>query len=134
MTRAYSVDAERSTGASKRILVATEAPAVMEEAKSAPAVSTEKKRCTNCGNELEDGQMFCTVCGTKVELEKEQEVVSEQPVLEEAVTEQPVETDNAVAEETKTEESSAEAVCPYCGSALEPGQIFCTNCGQKLGE
>ena len=54
----------------------------MEEAKSAPAVSTEKKRCTNCGNELEDGQMFCTVCGTKVELEKEQEVVSEQPVLE----------------------------------------------------
>ena len=78
--------------------------------------------------------MFCTVCGTKVELEKEQEVVSEQPVLEEAVTEQPVETDNAVAEETKTEESSAEAVCPYCGSALEPGQIFCTNWGQKLGE
>ena len=78
--------------------------------------------------------MFCTVCGTKVELEKEQEVVSEQPVLEEAVTEQPVETDNAVAEETKTEESSAEAVCPYCGSALEPCQIFCTNCGQKLGE
>ena len=112
----------------------TKIPAVMEEAKSAPAVSTEKKRCTNCGNELEDGQMFCTVCGTKVELEKEQEVVSEQPVLEEAVTEQPVETDNAVAEETKTEESSAEAVCPYCGSALEPGQIFCTNCGQKLGE
>ena len=112
----------------------TKIPAVMEEAKSAPAVSTEKKRCTNCGNELEDCQMFCTVCGTKVELEKEQEVVSEQPVLEEAVTEQPVETDNVVAEETKTEESSAEAVCPYCGSALEPGQIFCTNCGQKLGE
>jgi len=57
---------------------------------------------------------FCPQFVQKVELEKEQEVVSEQPVLEEAVTEQPVETDNAVAEETKTEESSAEAVCPYC--------------------
>ena len=110
--------------------------------------------CPNCGAEVSSGSAFCNVCGTKiehkvpkasagricpvcgtkVELEKEQEVVSEQPVLEEAVTEQPVETDNAVAEETKTEESSAEAVCPYCGSALEPGQIFCTNCGQKLGE
>ena len=42
MTRAYSVDAERGTGASKRILVATEAPAVMEEAGTMASVSTDR--------------------------------------------------------------------------------------------
>ncbi|MGN8733872.1 zinc-ribbon domain-containing protein [Fusicatenibacter saccharivorans] len=111
----------------------TKIPAVMEETKSAPAVSTEKKRCSNCGNELEEGQMFCTVCGTGVEQIQAIDADLKELVLEEAETEQQFEKSNAV-EEVKKEETSAGAVCSYCGSPLEPGQIFCTNCGQKQGE
>lgn len=59
-------------------------------------------KCIKCGNELREGQKFCTKCGT--------------PVSVNPSTSAP----NQVA---------GGAVCAKCGSPLKSGQKFCTKCG-----
>ena len=59
--------------------------------------------CVKCGAVLEEGQKFCTVCGTKV---------GEEPAA-------PV-------------QHMQSLTCLSCGAALEEGQKFCTKCGTPV--
>ena len=59
--------------------------------------------CVKCGAVLEEGQKFCTVCGTKV---------GEEPAA-------PV-------------QHMQSLTCRSCGAALEQGQKFCTKCGTPV--
>ncbi len=67
--------------------------------------------CVKCGAVLEEGQKFCTVCGTKVEEEPAA------PVYEEPAA--PV-------------QHMQSLTCRSCGAALEEGQKFCTKCGTPV--
>ena len=59
--------------------------------------------CVKCGAVLEEGQKFCTVCGTKVGEEPAAQVQHMQSLT-----------------------------CRSCGAALEEGQKFCTKCGTPV--
>ena len=59
--------------------------------------------CVKCGAVLEEGQKFCTVCGTKVGEESAAPVQHMQSLT-----------------------------CRSCGAALEEGQKFCTKCGTPV--
>ena len=59
--------------------------------------------CVKCGAVLEEGQKFCTVCGTKV---------GEEPAA-------PV-------------QHMQSLTCRSCGPALKEGQKFCTKCGTPV--
>ena len=75
--------------------------------------------CVKCGAVLEEGQKFCTVCGTKVEEEPAAPVYEEPaaPVYEEPAA--PV-------------QHMQSLTCRSCGAALEEGQKFCTKCGTPV--
>ena len=83
--------------------------------------------CVKCGAVLEEGQKFCTVCGTKVEEEPAAPVYEEPaaPAYEEPVT--------PPYEEVHIPEVTVQT-CVKCGAVLEEGQKFCTVCGTKVGE
>ena len=83
--------------------------------------------CVKCGAVLEEGQKFCTVCGTKVEEEPAAPVYEEPaaPAYEEPVT--------PLYEEVHIPEVTV-PTCVKCGAVLEEGQKFCTVCGTKVGE
>lgn len=59
--------------------------------------------CPNCGAEINDGALFCTGCGTKIE--------APPPPPETPVPDA--------------------RVCAACGSELSDGAIFCSTCGAK---
>ena len=91
--------------------------------------------CVKCGAVLEEGQKFCTVCGTKVEEEPAAPVYEEPaaPVYEEPAApayEEPV---TPPYEEVHIPEVTV-PTCVKCGAVLEEGQKFCTVCGTKVGE
>ena len=83
--------------------------------------------CVKCGAVLEEGQKFCTVCGTKVEEEPAAPVYEEPaaPAYEEPVT--------PPYEEVHIPEVTV-PTCVKCGAVLEEGQKFCTVCGTKVVE
>ena len=60
--------------------------------------------CQNCGAEMPQGAIFCAVCGTKVENQKE----------------------NITA--------MTGGFCSNCGTPVEAGQAFCTNCGMAVNK
>ena len=65
-------------------------------------------KCAVCGAVLDDGSVFCTMCGTKV---------------------------TAPAAEVKEEVAPVEDTtpkCVVCGAVLDDGSVFCTMCGTKV--
>ncbi|MBW2526071.1 MAG: protein phosphatase 2C domain-containing protein [Deltaproteobacteria bacterium] len=113
--------------------------------------------CAQCGNELVAGMTFCVECGALVEegsakvvplsdlqteAEAELEVVDDEPPAPEEVEEAAVEEEEAAAApESVRVESRDEAVldemlddvCPDCGAELMPENLFCVECGAKVG-
>ena len=83
--------------------------------------------CVKCGAVLEEGQKFCTVCGTKVEEEPAA------PVYEEPAAPAYEEPAAPAYEEVHIPEVTV-PTCVKCGAVLEEGQKFCTVCGTKVGE
>ena len=72
------------------------------------------KICGHCGYPLEEGQLFCTNCGTKV-------------------LEIKMESESAVEEDVPSDmEESHTVICPGCGSEMGETQRFCTACGTRL--
>ena len=61
------------------------------------------KYCMNCGYQMEDSAVFCMRCGQAAE---------------------------AVRMEPRPK--NAQALCPYCGRALDPKNRFCTGCGRPV--
>lgn len=62
-------------------------------------------KCQNCGSEIEQGNKFCTNCGSPVAAEPTEQKIVNDP--------------NA---------------CTSCGHVNQPGHKFCENCGAKLQE
>ena len=62
-----------------------------------------QKRCPKCGAKVNEGQAFCTVCGTNL---------------------------NDLTSETATKTN--EVICPNCGARASASQKFCTICGTRL--
>jgi RNA polymerase subunit RPABC4/transcription elongation factor Spt4 len=60
--------------------------------------------CPNCGTELREGALFCTVCGTKL---------SAPPPPEPAA-------------------QVAQKACGSCGAVLPNDSLFCSGCGAKV--
>ncbi|MDE5771959.1 MAG: zinc-ribbon domain-containing protein [Ruminococcus sp.] len=63
--------------------------------------------CKNCGNELNDGAMFCGKCGTRCE-----------------------ESENI----TVTDNTDELQFCRNCGAELREGAFFCNQCGSSVNE
>lgn len=64
-------------------------------------------KCPKCGNELKEGQKFCTKCGTPVS--------------------------KSVQVKERAPQTPSLSVCPKCGSPLKENQKFCTKCGTPVG-
>ena len=67
-----------------------------------------KKVCSNCGLELQNGQLFCKKCGTKVASESK-------------------------LNKDKTG-SLNEKICKKCHNVLKSNEVFCAKCGSKFLE
>jgi hypothetical protein len=83
------------------------------------AVTMTRPVCSSCGALAGPDSAFCTECGHQLELVPLVEAGS----VSIAAAPAPLKT------ETLTQ---APATCTSCGSKLEPGSGFCTNCGQPV--
>ena len=88
----------------------------------ATAVTVARPVCSSCGVEADPDSVFCTECGTKLKA-KPAKIDEAAPAI--AAT-APVEVETVPATPSTT------ASCTSCGSSLEPGTTFCTNCGEKV--
>ena len=104
--------------------------------------------CKQCGIELEEGHLFCSACGAQQDPIEEapiaeepvaEELIAEEPIVEEPTAEEPI-VEEPTAEEPIVEEPAAEEpvveevsapCCPQCGTLLEEGSVFCSECGTQ---
>jgi predicted amidophosphoribosyltransferase len=89
------------------------------------AVTVARPVCSSCGAEGDSDSAFCTECGTKLNAQLPK-VAEAFPALVAAAS-----PPNAV--EAGPAMPSPAASCTSCGSSLQPGTTFCTNCGQPVG-
>lgn len=94
-------------------------------------------KCTNCGNELNPGQKFCTKCGTPAPAPEVKSAGLQCPSCGKALN--PGQKfctgcGTPVAQATPKVQAPQAAQCPSCGKALNPGQKFCTGCGTPVAQ
>lgn len=93
-------------------------------------------KCTNCGNELNPGQKFCTKCGTPAPAPETKSMGMQCPACGKALN--PGQKfctgcGTPVAEAAaKAQQAPQTLQCSACGKALNPGQKFCTGCGAPV--
>ncbi len=87
------------------------------------AVIVTRPVCSYCGVEADPGSVFCTECGTKLNAQPTK-VAEAVPALAAASPPTAVEPVHGT--------PSPAASCTSCGSSLEPGTSFCTNCGEQV--
>ena len=94
------------------------------------------KKCSNCGAEYTDEDVFCGSCGNKIE--GQEPVKAEEPVkVEEAAkAEEPVKAEEPamVVEPAKVVEPEKPSTvdCEFCGETVSISQETCTKCGAQL--
>lgn len=84
-------------------------------------------KCVSCGAQLQEGSLFCTICGAKQAAEEKHcskcgRVLKPDDVFCPGCGEK---NDNEQAEPQKL-------ICPDCGRELEPDSKFCSKCGHKF--
>src|ERR1700724_47573 len=85
------------------------------------AVTVTRPVCSSCGAQGDPNSAFCTECG--------QQLATQSAPIAEAVPVSNATTPASLGAEIVTK-TSAIASCTSCGTRLEPGTGFCTNCGQ----
>ncbi|MBQ4062607.1 MAG: zinc-ribbon domain-containing protein, partial [Christensenellaceae bacterium] len=98
------------------------------------------KKCSNCGMQLRDEDVFCSGCGRKYVEEIDYSFYgTPKRVIEEREEAERIERDEDVAfygEATKRPEVVFEickgVVCPICKGPICEGDVFCINCGSKV--
>jgi hypothetical protein len=90
----------------------------------AAAVTVARPVCSSCGAQGDPDSAFCTECGTKLNAQPPK-VAEAFPALAAASPPIAVEPGPAM--------PSLAASCTSCGSTLQPGTTFCTNCGHPVG-
>lgn len=83
-------------------------------------------RCPNCGNEVQNGSVFCGKCGTKLEEKKKDEKLKICKKCGEEIPE-----DSLFCTSCGTKIEKENRFCIQCGNELEDEDIFCQNCGTK---
>lgn len=75
-------------------------------------IVNSSRRCPSCGAKVGDSDIFCDICGMKIEPDDadEQEAIAEPEVKAPA----------------------GAAVCSRCGSPLRAGASFCGKCGERI--
>ena len=68
--------------------------------------------CPNCGEELQEDDVYCFRCGYKVE--------------------KPLEEQTPTVETFSPDEKRSGERCPNCGEKVEKGDAFCVRCGYRL--
>ena len=95
-------------------------------------------KCTNCGNELNSGQKFCTKCGTPAPAPEAKSAGLQCPSCGKALNPgqkfctgcgTPV-----AATAPKAQQAPQTLQCSACGKALNPSQKFCTGCGAPVAQ
>ena len=82
------------------------ARAVIDEARADMEANRRARGlCVACGAKLKKDALYCSQCGTKIEVE-----------------------------EPEVEEEPAAPACPECGTELEENDKFCPHCGVKVSE
>src|SRR5438309_3683157 len=89
------------------------------------AVTVARPVCSSCGAQGDPDSAFCTECGTKLNVQPPK-VAEAFPALVAAAS-------PPTAVEPGPAMPSLAASCTSCGSTLQPGTTFCTNCGQPVG-
>ena len=84
------------------------------------AVTVARPVCSSCGAQADPGSVFCTSCGKRLEAEPAP-VDQAVPAAASAV---PLELEPAAPT------AAPNPFCTSCGTKIEPGTSFCTNCGQ----
>lgn len=80
-------------------------------------------RCRRCGSLQPIGNRFCMNCGQLIE-----EVISVEDGESKRTAQESAETP------THEEEKEEASFCIHCGSPLEPGDLFCSECGASQRE
>ncbi len=91
-------------------------------------------KCTNCGNELNPGQKFCTKCGTPAPAPETKSAGLQCPSCGKALNPGQKFCTKCGTPAPAPEAKSAGLQCPSCGKALNPGQKFCTGCGTPVAQ
>ena len=93
-------------------------------------------RCLNCGAELQQGTVFCPICGTKVvenQIQRPQEIQKVCLNCGNVMREEAVFCSNCGAKATEETMSEPKVrVCPQCGCVVTEDDLFCANCGAKI--
>ena len=97
-------------------------------AQPSAAVTATRPVCTSCGAEADPDSVFCTECGKRL-VTQPAPVAAVAPASDVAA----VRAETTIAPptaETAAPAASPNPLCTSCGTRLEPGSGFCTNCGQ----
>ena len=92
-------------------------------------------KCTNCGNELNPGQKFCTKCGTPAPAPETKSMEMQCPSCGKALNPGQKFCTGCgapVAAAPKSQPAPQALQCSACGKTLNPGQKFCTGCGAPV--
>lgn len=95
------------------------------------------KYCINCGNEMQDDEVFCGECGAKAEEQKIETVFCPECGTENQGEDgfcQNCGASLTVGESGPNGEKPEEIFCPQCGSSNSSEDGFCQNCGASLKE
>ena len=98
-----------------------------------PVPEAEPVLCAACGAPIAEGNLFCTNCGTKVEVAPEVAPVEAKPTCANCGAE--LREGAAFCTQCGTKVAAepvvTEKLCAVCGAKLQPTDIFCTQCGTK---
>ena len=100
---------------------------VKEEKKEERNKSKSKKICSSCGEELNDSDLFCQKCGTKV-LQASSKKDEEKVII-------PVDNNEKKSDGDKEENKKKDKdikYCLKCGEELNDSDLFCQKCGAKV--
>ncbi len=91
-----------------------------------------KKRCRNCGCELNDDQAFCINCGTPVSAEAPAAETAQPAPVAETVPPTPAAESVPTTSADSSESAAATITCPTCGQQVPGDMNFCKYCGTKV--